>query len=87
LRRAAGAPFHAAGVTANGLRVCDVWESEAVFQKFAEGKIGPITEAVGQPTPEVRSFEISQVRGRPPTSRCFASVASILLSRTAMLDE
>jgi hypothetical protein len=62
-RLPAGALFHAAGVTENGLRVCDVWESEAVFQRFAEGKIGPITEQVGLPRPEVRSFEVKQVRG------------------------
>jgi hypothetical protein len=62
-RLPAGALFHAAGVNENGLQVCDVWESEAVFQQFAEGKIGPITEAVGLPRPEVRSFEVNQVRG------------------------
>jgi hypothetical protein len=62
-RLPAGALFHAAGVNENGLQVCDVWESEDVFQQFAEGKIGPITEEVGLPRPEVRSFAVSQVRG------------------------
>jgi hypothetical protein len=62
-RLPAGALFHAAGVNENGLQVCDVWESEEVFQQFAEGKIGPITEEVGLPRPEVRSFPVSQARG------------------------
>ena len=62
-RLPAGALFHAAGVNEGGLQVCDVWESEEIFQQFAERKIGPITEEAGLPRPDVRSFEVSQVRG------------------------
>jgi hypothetical protein len=62
-RLPAGALFHAAGVNDNGLQVCDVWESAEVFQRFAEGQIQPITQEVGLPAPEVRSFEVRQVRG------------------------
>jgi hypothetical protein len=62
-RLPAGGLFHAAGVNDNGLQVCDVWESAEVFQRFAEGQIQPITQEVGLPAPEVRSFEVRQVRG------------------------
>jgi hypothetical protein len=62
-RLPAGALFHAAGVTDDGLRVCDVWESEESFQAFAGTKIVPITEEMGLPKPEIRSFEAAQVRG------------------------
>jgi hypothetical protein len=62
-RLPAGALFHAAGVNEKGLQVCDVWESEEIYQQFAEGQIGPIAEEVGLPRPEVRSFEAEEVRG------------------------
>ena len=59
----AGALFHAAGVDDDGLRVCDVWESEEAFHAFAANKTGPITESVGLARPDVRSFEAARVRG------------------------
>jgi hypothetical protein len=62
-RLAPGGLFHAAGATDTGVRVCDVWESEEVFQQFAESKIGPITAEAGLPQPEIRSFEVNQIRG------------------------
>jgi len=37
---------HAAGQSANGFRVVDVWESEAAFQRFGE-KLLPILHALG----------------------------------------
>jgi hypothetical protein len=46
-----GAIFHAAGQTADGLRVIDVWESDEAFQRFAEEQIGPQSqqEGIGEP--------------------------------------
>ena len=41
-----GIIVHAAGQTANGFRVVDVWESEEALRKFSE-KLTPIMEAVG----------------------------------------
>jgi hypothetical protein len=76
-RLPAGALFHAAGVNESGLRVCDVWESEEVFQRFAEGKIGPITEEVGLPRPEVRSFEVNEVRGAGTGPVEFVQIVSV----------
>jgi hypothetical protein len=76
-RLPAGALFHAAGVNDDGLRVCDVWESEDAFQGFAASKIGPITEEVGLPRPEIRSFEAAQVRGARAGAVEFVQVVSI----------
>ena len=45
--------------TADGIRVTDVWESQEDFEKFAEEKIGPITEAVGVPSPpEIQYLDV-----------------------------
>jgi hypothetical protein len=76
-RLPAGALFHAAGVNDDGLRVCDVWESEEAFQRFAETNIVPVTESVGLPRPEIRTFEVSQVRGAGTGPVEFVQVVSI----------
>jgi hypothetical protein len=76
-RLPAGALFHAAGVNDEGLRVCDVWESEEAFQRFADGSIVPITESVGLPRPEIRTFEANQVRGAGNAPVEFVQVVSI----------
>jgi len=72
-----GALFHAAGVDDNGLRVCDVWESEAIFRRFAEGTIIPTVAQVGLPMPETRSFEANQVRGAGTGPVEFVQLVSI----------
>ena len=76
-RLPAGGLFHAAGVSDGVLRVCDVWESEEIFQRFAEGKIGPLTQEVGLPHPEIRSFEAQQVRGGAAGPVGFVQIVSI----------
>ena len=76
-RLPAGALFHAAGVNGDGLRVCDVWESEEAFQAFAATKIVPITEEAGLPKPDVRSFEAAQVRGIGGRTVEFVQVVTI----------
>jgi hypothetical protein len=48
---ASGGLFHWVAVTDDGIRVTDVWETAEQFQRFAEERIGPITEAVGVPAP------------------------------------
>jgi hypothetical protein len=56
---APGALFHWVTKTADGIRVIDVWESRATFDKFAQEKIGPITQEVGVPAPpEMQFFEV-----------------------------
>jgi hypothetical protein len=42
-----GGVIHQAAFTAGGLRVVDVWESEAAFQTFAEMRIMPAVRKVG----------------------------------------
>lgn len=56
---APGGLFHWVTKTDSGIRVVDVWESRAQFEKFAAEKIGPLTAQVGitQP-PKVTFFEI-----------------------------
>jgi hypothetical protein len=52
-----GALFHWCAGTDDGIRVVDVWEDRAKFDKFAEEKIGPITQEVGIPNPpEITEF-------------------------------
>src|SRR4051794_27997602 len=52
-----GALFHAAGATPDGLRVVDVWESDEVFQRFAEESIMPNSQAEGIGEPNVTRIE------------------------------
>src|SRR3954451_6349469 len=54
---APGGSFHAAGPSADGWRVVDVWDSDEAFQRFAEEKIGPITQEVGLPEPKITRIE------------------------------
>ncbi len=60
--RGAGGPgllFHWVTKTDDGIRVTDVWETQEDFDKFAEEKIGPITQAVGiQGQPETTYFDV-----------------------------
>src|SRR2546426_6036943 len=45
---------HAAGKTADGMCIVDVWESEAAFAKFREKQLGPTLQKVGGiPEPRV----------------------------------
>ena len=46
-----GGLFHWVTETATGIRVTDVWESAALFERFAQEKIGPLTAAVGLTSP------------------------------------
>ena len=56
---APGGLFHWVTATDDGLRVTDVWESKETFEKFAQEKIGPITQEVGIPgPPETHMFEV-----------------------------
>jgi hypothetical protein len=54
-----GALFHWVTKTPDGIRVTDVWETQEAFEKFAEEKIAPITQAVGvQGQPETTYFDV-----------------------------
>ena len=53
---APGGLFHWAAKTDEGLLVTDVWTDAETFQKFADEKIGPITQDVGVPGPPETTF-------------------------------
>jgi hypothetical protein len=53
-----GAIFHWVAATDDGIRVVDVWEDRATFDKFAEEKIGPFSAAVGAPQPEITEYAV-----------------------------
>ena len=53
---APGGLFHWVTKTDSGIRVTDVWESRAQFEKFATEKIGPLTAQVGLTSPPKTTF-------------------------------
>ncbi|MEY2452633.1 MAG: hypothetical protein QOD92_2207 [Acidimicrobiaceae bacterium] len=53
---APGGLFHWVTKTDDGIRVVDVWESREQFEKFAQDEIGPISQAVGVPSPPALTF-------------------------------
>ena len=52
-RGAPGGLFHWVAAVDDGLLVTDVWETAEQFQQFADEQIGPISQAVGIPSPPV----------------------------------
>ena len=46
-----GAISHWAAATADGLRVVDVWETQAQFDAFARAQLGPFTQRPGFTSP------------------------------------
>jgi hypothetical protein len=57
--RGAGAPgglFHWVTKTDDGIRVVDVWESQEQYEAFGTDTIGPITQAVGVPSPPKTTY-------------------------------
>jgi hypothetical protein len=61
-RMAPGGLFHAAGSYDGGLRVIDVWEDTAHFERFRDEQIIPHTQAVGLGAPQVRVLEVDEQR-------------------------
>jgi hypothetical protein len=57
---APGQLFHMAGATEGGLRVVDVWASEAAFQAFAAGKLMAVLARHGIQPPQVQAWPIHQ---------------------------
>jgi len=43
----AGAKFHTAWFTDDGLHVFDLWDSPQQFQNFVETRLGPATQRIG----------------------------------------
>jgi hypothetical protein len=61
-RLPAGGLFHAAGPTADGWRVIDVWEEPAAFERFADEKIKPLTADAGLQPPRIETVPVAQLR-------------------------
>ena len=59
-----GAIFHAAGLTDTGLRVIDIWESDAAFQRFGERLIAA-QQQHGVAPPELERIEMTSLREGP----------------------
>jgi hypothetical protein len=61
----AGLIFHAAGPIREGWGILDFWESRADFDRFAESRLGPATEALAGTTfdgpPDIREFPVHHV--------------------------
>ena len=56
---APGGIFHCVTKTEDGLRVIDVWQTREVFEKFAQEKIGPLSQEVGiSNPPQISFFEV-----------------------------
>src|SRR3712207_8258562 len=54
-----GLLFHWVRKTDDGLRVTDVWDSRATFEKFAETELGPACQEVGFPRPDRKSTRLN----------------------------
>jgi hypothetical protein len=64
-KTAPGGIFHWVTQTDDGLRVVDVWEDRATFDKFAEEKIGPLGAEVGFPSPpEIKEIPVHNYLGQ-----------------------
>jgi hypothetical protein len=56
---APGGLFHWVTKTDGGLRITDVWDTRETFEKFAQEKIGPLSQEVGVTSPpDVTFFEV-----------------------------
>ena len=69
--------FHAAGPTATGWRVIDVWDSPEDFQHHAETQIGPITAKHGVGEPRITDFPVAQIRRGGATGIEFMQTVSL----------
>jgi hypothetical protein len=60
----AGAPagrlYHVCFGDTNNLRVSDIWDSPASFEKFGE-TLRPLMEDLGLPKPEIEFFEVHNI--------------------------
>jgi hypothetical protein len=60
-RLPAGAHYHGASTSPDGLRIIDVWESPEVFDAFGHDRLGPATAKHGV-SPQISGMPVEQVR-------------------------
>jgi hypothetical protein len=60
-----GQTAHIAGATGGGIRVVDVWESRADFDRFVQERLGEQMARAGLSQPQIAEFEVhsSEHRG------------------------
>ena len=59
-RLAPGGVLHVAGSYTGGLRVIDVWEDMQHFARFRDEQLGPRTQELNLPAPQVRVLEVDE---------------------------
>jgi heme-degrading monooxygenase HmoA len=58
----AGANFHVVGRDGDDLRVVDIWDSAADFQRFVDERLMPVIHEMGiESEPEVRFYDVHRV--------------------------
>jgi hypothetical protein len=53
-----GQTWHVAGATGDGIRVVDIWESRADFDRFVQERLGEQMARAGLPQPQIAEFEV-----------------------------
>jgi len=73
-RMTPGGLFHAAGPTAEGWRVVDVWDELVQFERFADDKIKPLSADAGLAPPAIDVMRVAHLRpgsgGTPKLVQC-----------------
>ena len=59
--RPAGVHLHVAGMTENGLKVIEVWDSEEHIDRYMEAGLGQALEEANVPEPNVTQFEVHKL--------------------------
>lgn len=57
-RLARGGIFHAGGTTEDGIRIIDVWESKEAVDTFVQERLGPVSQRLNIPPPEVTVWPV-----------------------------
>lgn len=56
-----GLLFHWVARRGEGLRIVDVWESQAAFDEFAKTKLMPASMKYNLPQPQIEVFEVHNI--------------------------
>jgi hypothetical protein len=60
-KTAPGVLYHVAGLTADGMRAIDVYESREAADRLAQERIAPLAQALGLPLPSVAEFDVHAI--------------------------
>jgi len=64
---AAGGVLHVAALTEEGLKVCDVWQTEQAFRGFLEQRLLPVASELGiEGQPEITLFPLHNLYAADP---------------------